>query len=157
MEWIKQAKAITTRYPDLSFDLPNTHLLIELLLRALPTLKSMQFCRSGRFESHHVMNKQKIKQVSHNVGTKPEMHALKHAVTVDALRFMFQGGRWGTNLEYQLGSKLKALHDPRPGKEHLAHPLLHTLIPNFSVIEKVTVSFLFIDFFFFYFFPPFHL
>ena len=127
--WIKLALDIKKHHPDLNFDLPNTHLLIEFLLRSLPILKNANFSRTGTFESHHRLMKQTMRDYQSQGAIMFEKCSLSHLCLQDALRFIFEGGRWGNSLQFRASNHLLILKDYRKGKENLPHPSLRHLCP----------------------------
>ena len=127
-KWVNLAIELQEKFQGLNFDLPNMHLLIETLLRAVPALQCMVFASGGRYESNHVHNKKYIKTVSQNQGSTGERFAMKQCVAVESLRFMLLGGRWGPGLKYQLGTGFMQMRD-KSQREHLPYPLFLSITP----------------------------
>ena len=139
-EWVKLAFQIQEYHPELNFDLPNTHLLIEFLIRSLPILKNANFSRTGAFESHHRLMKETMRNYQTQGAIMFEKCTLSQLCLQDALRFVFEGGRWGNNLEFRAGDGLLKLQNYIKGKEHLPHPLLRHLCPQ-RIEEKLDCNY----------------
>ena len=118
------AANITEKHPGLSFNLPNTHLLIELLVRAMPILKNAHFSRTGTFESHHRQMKEAMKHFQSQGAINFEKTSLQQVCLLDTLLFIYEGGRWGEELQHCAGSSLLELKDYGKGREDLPHPIL---------------------------------
>lgn len=126
--WIVYAMAITTHHPKLSFDLPNLHLLIEFLQRALPALGNGHFCRTGPFEAHHQQVKRVLRDFRAQGVKQFEESTFREIIHQQTLRFVLQGGRWGPNLEHQATADVRSIEDYRePADPHPA--MAHFLLP----------------------------
>ena len=113
--WIEKAMALhrSGRYPNLKLDVPNMHLVIEILVRFLPLTMDMRCTGTNRFEGHHKKVKflcSKIKQV---VGGAPELYALRQEGVDVAVRNLFEGARYGPGLRQRIGSGFLQLYANR--------------------------------------------
>ena len=75
--WVALANAYTTLHSKVKLDVPNFHLLIEIMIRSLPVVRDMRIGMTTRFEAEHLLNKQLVKRVTLNRGAVPENFALQ--------------------------------------------------------------------------------
>ncbi len=106
-------------YPTLQLDLPNTHLLIETVLRYLPMLMNMRPALTNHHEVHHQMKKKFIQQVKVLDGSSPENFAMKESIERLAFRHGLEGALWGDDLKLHVGFRVLELRD---------HPILKDLL-----------------------------
>jgi hypothetical protein len=102
--WIELAKKFAATHAGLKIDLPNLHLIIELLLRSLPVIWDMRLALTSRYEAMHAWHKRLVSAVSHSCGAVPENYALHMSMFSQGLQFFFAGGRSGPNLSESIGS-----------------------------------------------------
>ncbi len=109
-KWIEDCLEVCTHEPyKLKMDLPNMHLLIEILVRFLPMTKDMRCTMTNRFEAWHAFNKQRMSRMKSNFGSEPETFALRQGVINHGLKFGLEGGGWGPLLAYRAGAGFKEL------------------------------------------------
>ncbi len=109
-EWITAAVTYAnTRNRNLLMDVPNMHLLLELLMRVLPMIRDVRAGSSSRYESQIQVHKDLVKRTRFNVGAKPENFALTQHAYSEGIRLMIRCGRWGPNLEFSIGPALAAM------------------------------------------------
>ena len=61
--WIQLAKRYSAQNSSIKLDVPNFHIVIELLLRVLPAVRDMRLGLTTRFEAEHSQNKQLVVRV----------------------------------------------------------------------------------------------
>ena len=102
--WLIHSQAI----PELNLDLPNTHSLIELVTRFLPMFSSVHLLRACFFERHHQVIKQYAAKIKMATEGELEWYIMKHLQKKQALQFMLEGGKWGTQYELEVGKELNS-------------------------------------------------
>jgi hypothetical protein len=115
---------------------PNTIALWELLIYDLPTLVCLQFADSRTMEAFH----QPMKRRGRLATREPEEYASKRHALVDGLRFVFNGGSWGSSEQHRASPLLLNLRDYRDGLQHRPHPLLEAItshLPRQADEDKV--------------------
>ena len=107
--WVVVALSYTNNIRNFSLDLPNTHLLIELLVRFLPMVRDLHSGMTGIFESKHQLHKEIIQNVKCIQTVTPENYALYRSQIMQAFMFIASSGRWGSQLQFEAGPELKSL------------------------------------------------
>jgi hypothetical protein len=108
-EWITAACCYSAQHRTLVMDLPNTHLLLELLLRILPMVRNVRAGMTNRYESQHQIPKHLEVRVKQNVGSVPENFALTQISFSEGIKHVARGGLWGNSLEFKMGPALAAM------------------------------------------------
>ena len=108
-EWITAACAYAALHKTVVMDLPNTHLLLELVMRVLPMTRDARAGLTTRYESQHQFPKSLEIRVKPNTSSKPENFALSQIAYLQGFRFMIRDGRWGDHFELKMGPDLAAL------------------------------------------------
>jgi hypothetical protein len=83
------------------FDKPNGHGLMELLFRALPALRNLNFISTGEYERQHISSKI-IRKGCHET----QKLALSEDAVIDGLRMAAHGYVWGDGV--RIGPALRA-------------------------------------------------
>jgi hypothetical protein len=153
-KWVEAALSYARCVRTLRMDLPNMHLLIEVLLRFLPLVRDMHSGMTSMFEAKHQGPKQLIQRVKQNQTASPENYALQQSTFVASFRHLANGLRWGPRLQHEAGPKLRELLNHRnhegfhlpnwllpPSKKH-HHPVRCLLVFK----KNILLSFLFCSF-----------
>jgi hypothetical protein len=137
----------TTR--GLGLDLPNTHNLIEYLLRELPSILCAHFTRTSVFEAVHknsktcaqnalfgmkkcisVVNRHVLIIFLFHIDQEVERHTLKAVQSIDDIRYALHGGKWGPGLQLKVNIYLFLLFSLRLSIAYLPSSfLIYYLIP----------------------------
>jgi hypothetical protein len=92
-----QARQFTALARRFDLDLPNVHALSELVLRDLPTYRSVAPIRMQAIEHAHQQVKQQFLATNQRNVT---LQVLKHMSLRYTFIYMMHGGRWGSNYEF---------------------------------------------------------
>ena len=116
------------------------HCVIELLFRAMPILKNAHFSRTGTFESHHWQMKETMKRFQSQGAINFEKTSLQQVCLHGTLLFIYEGRRWGEELQHCAGASLLELKDYGKGREDLPHPILRHVCRYSALKDQETRS-----------------
>jgi hypothetical protein len=121
-KWIEDALQLaqTGKYK-LKLDLPNMHLLIEILVRFLPMTMDMRSPMTNRMEAHHSTPKGLMKRTLNSTGGAPERFALRQSNIIVSFRSAMEGAGFGPE---RIGSGFAELLTSEKG-QFKPHELFH--------------------------------